>query len=116
MIVEFLCRYSEVVDENYLVGIEEELDTQEIIKGNKFNREKEKQKLLKGKKAFEYGPVMFDLDDVETANSVDEEHTAIKFYSGVMRIIKFNYEEYKAVYQTMTSKLISSFLEEPKIV
>ena len=111
MIVEFLCRYSANPKSIALKEIEEELNIQEIIQGEKFNRESERETMLAEAKAYEYGPVLFDFTDIESANPVDKDHTMVKYYTGMLRILKISYDQYKAIYSTVEGKLITSFVD-----
>lgn len=108
-VIELLCRYNKESGDEIAKSIELELDTQAIIQGDKFNREVEKEKLIKSSNAFDYGPMMFNLKDVSGANHVDKRHTHITFYTMPGRTFKINYEQFKALYQTLLLVIINDF-------
>lgn len=112
MIIELLCRFSKVLSEKENSELEEELSIQELIKGGDFDKIIEKDKLLSTKVSHEYVSTVLDLKDVAMFNSSDETHTTIRLYNGAIFNFKIGYDNFKAIYQTLTGKIINSFTEE----
>ncbi len=52
MLIELLCRFHRDSDNKISESIEQQLDTEEIIQGSNFNREKYREKLLKKHNCF----------------------------------------------------------------
>lgn len=115
--IELLCRYPKSLDDATMKEIDEELYNIELIQGDKFDRNKEYDKLTKGnKKAYEYGPFMLSLHDVMSVNEVDNDHICVRFKNGSMFVFKKSYEEFIAIYQTVLGVLVRNFTEKAKIV
>ena len=121
VMVEFLCKFpkeeSLTIDDQTMDELDAELKIQEIIKGDQYNREKEKLKFFKDKgielggMEFEVIPLLINLKDVETANPFDKETTILKTYTGDARILKLPYSEFKMIYQTLMHSPIHSFTD-----
>lgn len=109
MIIELLCRYRKDPDDEMHEYIEDELKTLSIVKGDSFDHEKEYNKLTKQNKLYDYGPFLLNLKDVKFVNQVDKNHTLIRFNSGDMFVFKIQYEQFKLIYQSLTSYIIRDF-------
>lgn len=110
-IIKLLCRYQKDSSDKDSKAIEEELKIQEVIQGDKFDKDIEREKLVKAKGSYEYGPMVLNLKDVCMANSVDEEHTVLRFYNGVAYTFKISFDIYEAAYQAMTGLIVHDFTE-----
>lgn len=113
--VELLCRYSKDAGSEVYKEIELALDTEEIIKGDKFDRDKARERMLKtNKNIFEYGSMVIDLKDISSYNSVDKYHTHVAFYNGRSFTYKVPFEIFKDLYQSLMSVLIHDFTDLSK--
>lgn len=108
-IVKFLCRYQKDAVDKQSKEIEEELKVQELIQGDKFDKDSERDKLIKNSNAFDYGPMILNLKDVCHANHVDEIHTCLRFYNGQAYTYKIPFTEYEIVYQTLQGIVVNDF-------
>lgn len=116
MMIELLCRYRGEVNPEEDEDFQLELDTQEILQGNKFDKDREVAKYLKDKgSSFQYGPFAFEVQDVAKFNRVDEEHTCLRFIQGETYVFKVKYEEYKMIHQTFTGVIINNLTDVSKI-
>ena len=112
MILELLCRYPKELSQKELDALELELETDEIIKGDAFNKESEKEKRIRRIGKFEYGPFVLNVKDIMTFNYVDRKHTTLRFYGGIQYTFKINYTEFKSAYQALSGMLINTFIED----
>lgn len=99
-----------MVNEEDMDSIESELNIQEIIKGESFDRDIAREEMIRDKKLYDYGLVTFNLKDVESTNAIDEIHTAVMFYTGKVRVLKVSYEDFKQYYQMITNQIINSYV------
>ena len=75
--VIFLSRFQKSPSDPIFQEIEDDLRIQGLTEPG-FDKEREFNKLLdQNTKLFEYQPLMIDIKDVNSANSVDNEHTHI---------------------------------------
>lgn len=114
MIIEVLCRFSRVLSVDESKHIDEEIKLQEVLQGNDFDSELEKEKMYAELGQFEYSAMVLDLKDVSCFNQSDKEHTTLRFYNNATYTIKLTYENFKSVYQTLTGKVINVFIAQPK--
>jgi hypothetical protein len=108
-IVKFLCRYAKDSTDKASKAIEDELKVQEIIQGDKFDKEAEFAKLMTDKGNWDYGPMAINLKDIMIANQVDDEHTCVRFYNGVTYVFKVNFDMYEALYQALIGQIVHDF-------
>lgn len=109
MVVRMLGRFTKEKNDQVSQDIEEELDTQEIISGDEFNREAERIKLIRKHNAFDYTPLTFNLKDVMMYNLVDRAHTNVKFYGSPSFTFKITEEQFAYVYQMFMGINIMDF-------
>ena len=111
MVIELLCRYPKDPASEDFSQFDEELDLMAVIQGDNFNREKERNKLIKKENVdkFEYGPFSFDLKDIVSFNMVDADHTCVRMYGNVGYVFKINYDEFRTIYQTLSGRVINDF-------
>lgn len=109
MIVRMLGRFTKEKNDKLSQDIEEELDTQEIIGGDDFNREEARTKLIRKHNAFDYTPLTFNLKDVMMYNLVDRYHTNVKFYGSPSFTFKITEEQFAYVYQMFLGINIMDF-------
>lgn len=114
MMIELICRYSKPLSEDINKQLSEHLSEQRIILGDDdFDADQEKSKFLKDlDEMFEYGPFTFSMKDVCAFNSLDEEHTAVRFYNNAVCAFKINYDQFKEIYQDVTQILIKEYIFE----
>lgn len=112
--VRMLARYARALSTKETKFIEKELETQEIIKGDKFNADTEREKVIKQNKIspYEYGGMGFDLKDVARWNYVDDKHTCIEFYGGRTVVFKINMQEFEIILQSLLSIIVNDFTED----
>lgn len=113
-VVKLLCRYQKSATDPHAKEIEQELDTLELIRGDKFNREEEREKLVQTSQNFDYGSFCFNLKDVQTFNHVDEIHTCIRFYNATAYTFKIKFQIFEALYTTLLGVMINDFTETDK--
>lgn len=106
MNIELLCRFNVDPDDATMDEINEKLNTEELIQGDRFNKNKEYLKLVKQHKLYDYTPLTFNLRDVRFINPVDNEHTTLRFFDGSMYTFKINYTNFKTIYQTLLATMI----------
>jgi len=111
MIVELLCRYTKEIDEQVLAEIDEQLDTEELIKGDTFNRGKERSKLLKKYVSHEYGPFIFNMLDIFSINYVDKDHVHVRFDNDTAFTFKIEYEYFRGIYQSLLGLVVNDFTD-----
>lgn len=109
MIIELNCRFIKEVDSKQINKIKEELDIQKLIKGDNFDYDKEKERLLKQDEKYGYNPICFELKDVFLFTPVDSEHTCIKFYNNTTFTMKVKYDDFKNIYQSLQGTIINDF-------
>lgn len=120
-LVKLLCRYSKDVDDEATEEINNELYIISVNKGDKFNENEERAKLVKEKKAYDYGPMVFNLRDVSKFNHIDNNHTHIRFYGEPMGYtFKINHMQFEVLYQSLLGgMMINDFTQlqevKPKI-
>jgi hypothetical protein len=112
MIIELLCRFNRDINESELKDLTQELEIEALIKGNDFDLQKEKDKILENNKLFDYSPMVINLKDVFTFNLVDDLHTCIRFYNNISFTFKIEYNNFRTVYQTITGRLITDLITE----
>jgi hypothetical protein len=112
MIVELLCRFTKEIAQEASSSVEEELDILEIVKGGEFDRDKERERLLNQEDKYEYGAMVFNLKDVYTFNSVDDQHTSVRFYNGISFTLKVGYDEFKSIYAKVGQFVINKFIKD----
>lgn len=110
MNIELLCKFIKDPSTESLEAIEQELQVQALIKGDDFDIEAEREKLLLNDSGnFEYAPMVIGLDGVASFNMVDEEHVCVRFHDTTKYNFKITYQQFKAVYQTVTGLIIHDF-------
>lgn len=93
--------------------IEEELETQELIKGDDFNYEQERNKLMRKHRAFDYAPIVFNLKDVALFNYVDAQHTSVKMSIGLSYTFRITCAQFENLYEQFIGQPIRDYTQEP---
>lgn len=110
MIIKLLCRYSKTPNREEDEELNNELNIQALIQGENFDKDKERDKILKGRgnkaPVYDYGPFIFDLKDVKQFNYVDRNHTCIRFYEGDTYTFKIQPQQFESIYSTVTGNVI----------
>lgn len=113
MIIKLLGRFTKDSTDHIASEIEQELDTQELIQGDAFNRAQERQRLIQRYKAYDYVPIVFNLKDVALYNAVDAQHTSIKLYYNLSYTFRITLDQFTAVYQTFLGTTIKDYTQWP---
>lgn len=116
MIVRMIGRFLKEKSDSISREIEDELDTQELINGDNFNRDEERNKLIIKHKAFDYTPIVFNLKDVMLYNRVDTNHTSVKFYNAPGYTFKITELQFSYIYQMFLGCNIMDFTQGTKLL
>ena len=100
MYIKLLGRFSKDNDDAN-TEIEDELKMQQLIQGDSYNVDRERQKLISKLKAYDYVPIILNLKDVMLYNTVDDKHISVKLYGGISFTFLIRIEEFIALHQEL---------------
>lgn len=114
MIIEVLAKFNRDISAKERKAIDDEVETEALINSD-YDIEKEREKLIKERNYFDYGPLVCNLKDVSFFNHVDKNHTCIRFYTREAFTIKMPYIKFKVLYQSTLGVYINDFTESDNI-
>lgn len=116
MFIKLLGRFSK---ENAIadsIEIEEELKTQQLIRGDNFDIELERMKMSSKKKLYEYVPVVFDIKDTMLYNAVDRNHTNVKLYTGISYTFSISFDSFISLHQDALGIAVYDCTTQPPLI
>lgn len=119
MKMEFSCRQNKVLPPDRMDTIDDEVNAMRLVdKTGNFDADRAKAKIIDEDGEFVYVPWVIDLADVADFNKFDNHHTRIFKYSNLILILHIAYEDFKAIYQLTTGRLVASsndfLMQKPK--
>lgn len=106
----FLCRFQKNPNDPVFKDIEDELKLGKVIDSD-YDYEKERSILMANAELYDYAPILLDLKDICTSNTVDDQHTSVKLYNTFSHVLKVPFDKFCAIYQGLLAIAINDFTE-----
>ena len=106
MYVKLLGRFSKDEDSTANSEIEDELRIQQLLHGDSFDTNRERQKLISKLKAYDYVPIVLNLKDIMLYNMVDDKHTSVKLYGGISFTFLITMDQFMGLHQDFLGIMI----------
>lgn len=109
MKMEFSCRQNKTLSPDRMLTLDDEVNAMRLVdRTGNFDPEKAKAKIIEEDGEFIYVPWVLDMMDVADFNAIDEQHTRVFKYSNLILILHINFNDFKAIYQLTTGRLVGS--------